>query len=680
MIIGFLLLNTGVFAQLSGPLSGILSAGVYTVTDEISVIQNDSLIIEPGVIFNFAGNFSFEVNGYFKAEGTEDDSIKFLPLHPDSAWGGIIFYYWAGADNKMKYCRISGSSEKGITLFTSSPGFSNCTISGNSSSDYGGGMYIINSHPDMRDCLISDNYAVESGGGIYCSFNSQPEILRCIFENNSAGYRGGGITSIFSSIRVDDSEIFGNESLAEGGGIFCEQKSYVEITNTMFSDNSASNGGGVYAGLDVSLNVENCEFTQNSAAIKGGGICAEYGDPTVTESSFFENSIVGMGAGIAFLYCPGGSVGNCQFLNNQAASYSGIYLMETPADIIDCILSGNSSEFKGGGIGCEYSMAFINNCAIVNNTAGTYAGGVRIKGTSSEDSPVIINCTIRNNHSVTRGGGLDIWLGQPLISRCIIDGNTSFKGAAFYLSWGAYPVIENCTISGNIAEEDGSAVNNANSNFRLYNSIVEGNEGLSCFFNNVLANAELEYNDIHDNTGTAFSGEFTPGLGGKVSVNLNGDSCDIYLNFFEDPLFTIGSGDSAFLLSEGSPCIDAGNPASPFDPDSTITDVGALWLNSTLESGDDGIAGIPEIFTFLKAFPNPFNPVTTLNFNLPSKSMTSLVIFDAQGREVAKLIDGWVEVGRHSMEFNASELSSGIYFARLMSEGNIRAQKLLLIK
>ena len=48
-------------------------------------------------------------------------------------------------------------------------------------------------------------------------------------------------------------------------------------------------------------------------------------------------------------------------------------------------------------------------------------------------------------------------------------------------------------------------------------------------------------------------------------------------NIFEDPLFYAVSGDSAFYLTENSPCIDAGDPGSPLDPDGTVVDIGALY-------------------------------------------------------------------------------------------------------
>ncbi|OYT13451.1 MAG: hypothetical protein B6I19_05120 [Bacteroidetes bacterium 4572_114] len=67
-----------------------------------------------------------------------------------------------------------------------------------------------------------------------------------------------------------------------------------------------------------------------------------------------------------------------------------------------------------------------------------------------------------------------------------------------------------------------------------------------------------------------------------VTVNLNGDPCDPYLNLFMDPLF-IDPGNLDFHITEGSPCIDAGNPdPAYYDPDGTIADIGAFYYDQTI--------------------------------------------------------------------------------------------------
>ena len=614
------------------------------------------------------------------AEGTENDSIKFLPENSGASWKGITFYYGSGDDSKLKFCRISGSAEKGITIYTSVPQISNCTISGNSSPDLGGGFYVINSATNLIDCVIADNHAEGDGGGMFFGFNSHPSIQNCVIKENTSDGNGAGISFSNSSSDIADCEIYANDCSVDGGGIFCIEKSQMTITDCMIYDNSAFKGGGIYAADLVDLTIQSCGFFLNYAGSGGGAVYCKSASPMIREVDFHENYSDGSGGGLVYENCPQGSIANCDFIGNYGSSFGGLYILETPAEIINCVVSGNQTIYKGGGMGIEYSAAYVANCAIVDNSAGTYAGGIRIKGTDETDNPLIIDCTIRHNTSVTRGGGLDIWQGQPVISHCIIDGNSSLMGGALYIYWSANPLIENCTISGNVVGEEGSAIKNVNSQLRLFNSIVTGNQGLSGIYLNNLASADIAYNDFHANTGILFNGTVPSDLGQKVSVNLNSDSCDIFYNFFENPLFTAGSGDSIYLLTENSPCIDAGDPASPFDPDSTIADVGALWNGATLTAGRKDEPAISLDYLHFAVFPNPFNPVTTLNFYLSSKSRVSLIIYDVRGRLIAKLMDDWREAGVYSLEFDASYLPSGIYFARLITGESNRTQKLLLIK
>lgn len=79
-------------------------------------------------------------------------------------------------------------------------------------------------------------------------------------------------------------------------------------------------------------------------------------------------------------------------------------------------------------------------------------------------------------------------------------------------------------------------------------------------------------------------------------------------------------------------------------------------------------------------FPNPFNPETHLSFTLPEASKVSLIVYDISGREVARLINGFQSAGFHEVTFNAPDLPSGVYFARLTAGTFQQTQKLLLVK
>jgi hypothetical protein len=89
---------------------------------------------------------------------------------------------------------------------------------------------------------------------------------------------------------------------------------------------------------------------------------------------------------------------------------------------------------------------------------------------------------------------------------------------------------------------------------------------------------------------------------------------------------------------------------------------------------------IPTEFTLHPPYPNPFNNSTAISYQLPAKSLVNMVIYDIQGREIAKLVDDYKSAGKYSIAFDAEGLTSGIYFARIKAGDFIQTQKLLLIK
>jgi len=89
---------------------------------------------------------------------------------------------------------------------------------------------------------------------------------------------------------------------------------------------------------------------------------------------------------------------------------------------------------------------------------------------------------------------------------------------------------------------------------------------------------------------------------------------------------------------------------------------------------------VPETITLGQNRPNPFNPITTISFALPTQAKTTLNVFDMLGRKVATLVDDSLPAGKHSAVFDATGFGSGVYFYRLESENSVKTGKMLLIK
>ena len=87
-------------------------------------------------------------------------------------------------------------------------------------------------------------------------------------------------------------------------------------------------------------------------------------------------------------------------------------------------------------------------------------------------------------------------------------------------------------------------------------------------------------------------------------------------------------------------------------------------------------------FSLKAAYPNPFNPSTTLELVLPEAGYVSIKVYNLVGQEVATLADGMMEANPsgHVFQWNASGMASGVYLVRAEGAGQISTQKLMLVK
>ena len=88
----------------------------------------------------------------------------------------------------------------------------------------------------------------------------------------------------------------------------------------------------------------------------------------------------------------------------------------------------------------------------------------------------------------------------------------------------------------------------------------------------------------------------------------------------------------------------------------------------------------PLKFSLMQNYPNPFNPTTIISWQSPISSRQTLKVYDVLGNEVANLVDEWKDAGYYRMEFDASNLSSGVYFYQLMTQNFLQTRKMQILK
>ena len=175
---------------------------------------------------------------------------------------------------------------------------------------------------------------------------------------------------------------------------------------------------------------------------------------------------------------------------------------------------------------------------------------------------------------------------------------------------------------------------------------------------------------------------------------------------FGESLINDGSGDARIEYQDGNHNYNnnwdstlANNPANIYVKlNSTFTEVrGILFYSHSYykivprknddfigymgpTAVNDGRTALPVSYKLDQNYPNPFNPTTTINFSIPRQSMVALKIFNILGQEVKTLVNENKAPGNYSINFNASNLSSGVYFYSIKTENYYQVKKMMLLK
>ena len=253
--------------------------------------------------------------------------------------------------------------------------------------------------------------------------------------------------------------------------------------------------------------------------------------------------------------------------------------------LIDCTIIDNTTiDYNGGGIRSMNQNLTLNNCTISNNYSGGSGGGIYCQG----GSYTLVNCTINDNWSASQfspyigGGGVCLHDANGSLSHCTIyDNFADAGGGGITISGTGSLTIDHCTIDGNNASPASGMWLEGSPTTDVANSIISNN--FSDYGIRNQGTLTVEYTDFYGNDSGSIIGNVPSGFGILDTVNYNGDSCDCYYDIFMDPMFVDTANDD-YHLTENSPCIDAGDPAFAYDPDSTITDIGRYFFDQSAPS------------------------------------------------------------------------------------------------
>ncbi len=366
--------------------------------------------------------------------------------------------------------------------------------------------------------------------------------------------------------------------------------------------------------------------------------------------------------------------------------YAGgaIYCLRSSPTFASCTIVNNTATW-GGGVVCNACSPAFENCLISGNAATDemgfgVGGGVYVVDSASH--PIFTKCKITGNWA-DRGGGIGCHLSSPTFIECTIADNLGwFDGGGTSCALSS-PTFTNCSFQGNLSYYNYPAVVYCWQSSVIFNStvIAFSNSPGVFFYNSEMS--QFNYCDVFGNSGGNIMfwnndpSNGPAGLGELATTNANGDSCDAFFNIFLNPMF-VDTAIGDFHLMDESPCIDAGAPTLPLDPDSTIADIGAFYYHQS--AAEPPAILLPTTYALYPNWPNPFNSTTMIRYDVPSAGKVSLTMFNLLGQRVATLFDRHQLAGSHTIAWNASSLPSGLYFCRMNAVGFVQTRKMLLVK
>lgn len=494
----------------------------------------------------------------------------------------------------------------------------------------------------LRGLKITDGYVRTQGGAIYIAENSNILIEDCIFDDNYAKDSGGAVMKQ------------GNDS-----GSSLRKPVF---RRCIFRNNRSGEGGGLYVWFPCAAWIEDCEFDGNTAA-RGGGLFTYYASNVLIERTVFRNNVASEAGG--------------------AIDMS----MEQYPDVIECTFEGNEAVL-GGAIANRlgYSKKKAGEKSYGDFVECTFDGNTAEEGGAyysySQSAYAFRRCVFRNNFASVNGGAVkELYNGDSSFYDCLFVANTAGAGGAFFRDdmdddyvW-CSTRVHRCTLVGNGAFAGGAIAQTGVTTTPQYGDpsgydvlrtiIAFGTGGAAIAVENGRA-PQLECVDIYGNSG----GDWTTPIFHMYGANGN---------IWEDPCFCDVATENYHLCGM-SPCLPG---AMPFGCDELI---GAYDQGCGTPSGVDLPEAIPATHRLVGAHPNPFNPLTTVVYELPGPAVVTLKVFDPRGRLVQVLEDRRSRgPGRHEAVWRGLDLqgfaaAAGVYIVRMEAGEFAATERLTLLK
>ena len=389
-----------------------------------------------------------------------------------------------------------------------------------------------------------------------------------------------------------------------------------------------------------------------------------------------------------------GAEGDSVFFRPGTAGEWGGLRIDSPdsssmlyAVLSDARTHGGAPDGNGGAVFVTDSLCRLRleHATLRDNGAGDDGGAIYVEHGALETHC----CTFRGNRAEGMGGAVAAWRGAFRSTESVFERNTAqWRGGAIYgtnssLSFQRCVIASNVVDSGiNVGERYGGGICTGWCDVVVENCTIADNQapswggGIADDGSAYLIISSILWGSLPNNMGQRPSPSSSMSMTYSVTGNsvLPGKG-----NISADPLFTDPeNGD--YSLRQGSPCIDAGNPAIT-DPDGSQSDMGAIPYTGPVSVTD----GRPVRFALGLNLPNPFNPVTTIPYVIAEAGLVTLSVYNLQGQLVRTLVQDVVQPGEHhavwdGRDFAGRQAASGVYVYRLTAPEGALTRRMLLVR
>lgn len=408
---------------------------------------------------------------------------------------------------------------------------------------------------------------------------------------------------------------------------------------------------------------------------------------TVTTNASGGNGLFATGSGSTITMSNGTIYANGVSAHGVDVTYTGTIIL---TNVNVTTTSSNSSaiatDFGGGTVTVTGGIIIAADTASGSHSAGIYSTGIitinNATVTSIADCGGVIdgsNSIILNNTNLTgKVEGIKTWRTAPATGNATVTVTggsiTVTEGDGFYVTGGA---VTNFTVSGGTTFSVGSGklinvLSSSTANLVLSGETVSGN-----LRSESTSTLSVTLNNNTTLTGDAMCAALTIDSTSVWNVTAN----SILTTFFDaakisglNVLNVKGNGYSVHY--------DSSLSGNSYLNGLTYNLVNGGYLTpGEVTIGITGInTNVPSGYELGQNYPNPFNPTTKINYSIPKSGLITLKIYNNLGKEISTLVNRSLSSGTYTYEFNGNNLSSGVYFYRLVADGYIVTKKMLLIK